>query len=53
MKLQMMNKKQFFITLPNAIVRMKGWCKGDEIEVKSDQRGNLVLMKKEGRVDSQ
>ena len=46
MKLQNMNNKQFFLTLPNAIVRAKGWSKGDNIEFLIDQKGNLVLFKK-------
>lgn len=47
MKLQMMNNTQYFITLPNQIIRAKGWSKGDLIEAKIDQKGNLILMKKE------
>ncbi len=43
MKLQKMNDKQFFVTLPNSIVRAKGWSKGDNIIVEIDSRGNLVL----------
>ncbi len=47
MKLQLMNNKQFFITLPNAIVRAKGWKKGEDIKALIDQRGNIVLKKGE------
>lgn len=47
MKLQLMNGKQFFITLPNSIVRLKGWVKGDDLEFKEDGKGNLILKKKE------
>ena len=46
-KLQMMNNRQFFTTLPNAIVKAKGWDKGDEIIVELDNKGNIVLKKKE------
>jgi antitoxin component of MazEF toxin-antitoxin module len=45
MKLQQMNNKQYFITLPNMIVRAKGWVKGDNIKVVIDKEGNLVLHK--------
>lgn len=47
MKLQLMNNKQYFITLPNQIIRAKEWKKGDIIDAKIDGKGNLVLMKKE------
>ena len=46
MKLQQMNNKQYFITLPNMIVRAKGWVKGDEIKVEINKEGNLLLKKK-------
>jgi len=42
-----MNNKQFFVTLPNAIVRAKGWNKGDNIIPEIDQRGNVILKRKE------
>lgn len=45
MKLQQMNGKQFFITLPNAIIRAKGWVKGDKLKVLIDVRGDIVLKK--------
>lgn len=45
MKLQQMNEKQYFITLPNQIVRAKGWKKGDEISLKINQKGELILNK--------
>ena len=45
MKLQKMNNKQYFLTLPNAIIRAKGWGKGDSIKVNIDQRGDIVLKK--------
>ena len=31
MKLQQMNNKQFFVTLPNQIIRAKNWEKGDNL----------------------
>lgn len=45
MKLQQMNGKQFFITLPNAIIRAKGWKKGDSIKVIIDSKGDIILKK--------
>lgn len=45
MKLQMMNEKQYFITLPNSIIRAKEWQKGDELTVKIDNQGNIVIKK--------
>ena len=45
MKLQLMNKKQYFITLPNKIIRAKGWSKGDNIKIVIDQKGDIVLKK--------
>jgi len=48
MKLQKMNGRQFFITLPNAIVRAKGWNKGDDIGFSIDSKGDLVLKRASG-----
>ena len=45
MKLQQMNNKQFFITLPNQIVRAKGWNKGDTITPIINKEGDIVLKK--------
>jgi len=45
MKLQLMNNRQFFVTLPNSIVRAKGWKKGDVIKVEIDKEGNIILKK--------
>lgn len=42
-----MNGKQFFITLPNAIIRAKGWQKGDIIKAVIDKQGDIVLKKLE------
>ena len=45
MKLQQMNGKQYFLTLPNSIVRAKGWMKGDDVVCEIDLKGNIVLKK--------
>lgn len=45
MKLQQMKNRQFFVTLPNQIVRAKEWKKGDDIKIEIDQKGNLILKK--------
>jgi|TARA_Y100000310_G_scaffold85507_1_gene82346 hypothetical protein len=45
MKLQQMNGKQFFLTLPNQIVRAKSWVKGDEIKAIINNEGDIVLKK--------
>lgn len=45
MKLQLMNSKQFFITLPNTLLRAMGWQKGDNIKITIDKKGNLILNK--------
>jgi len=45
MKLQQMNGKQYFITLPNQIVRAKQWAKGDIIKATIDNKGDIVLRK--------
>lgn len=45
MKLQKMNDKQYFLTLPNQIVRAKGWKKGDHIKAVIDSKGDIVLKK--------
>lgn len=38
-----MNGKQFFVTLPNQIIRAKGWRKGDYIKTRINDDGDLVL----------
>jgi len=43
MKLQQMNDRQFFVTLPKSIVLAKGWQKGDNIKFKINDKGELVL----------
>ncbi len=45
MKLQQMNGKQFFITLPNKLIRAKEWEKGTELKAIIDKDGNIVLKK--------
>ena len=40
-----MNQKQYFVTLPNAIVRAKNWEKGDQIKAEIHKEGNIVLKK--------
>ena len=45
MKLQQMNNKQFFVTLPNQIVRAKSWKKGDIIKPEINKDGDIVLKK--------
>ena len=45
MKLQFDNNKQYKITLPKAIIDAKGWEKGDEIKIRFDKEGNLILKK--------
>ncbi len=48
-RLQYPNKKQFIVTLPQALVRAKGWKKGEIIEFVIDECGNIVLRRLEGR----
>lgn len=43
MKLQRMNDKQFFITLPNQIVKAKGWEKGEDLKATIDNEGRIVI----------
>ena len=45
MKLQQLKNKQFVISLPSAILRAKGWVKGDVIKIEVDKEGNIVLRK--------
>ena len=45
MKLQQMKNRQYFITLPNQIIRAKEWKKGDDIQVKISDKGEIVLRK--------
>ena len=51
MKLQLMNGKQYFVCLPNQIVRAKGWKKGENIEFEIDHRGRIIIKREEnGRI---
>jgi len=45
MKLQQIKDKQFIISLPVAIVRAKGWKKGDTINAVLDSKGDIILRK--------
>jgi len=53
MKLQQMNKKQYFITLPNPIIRAKGWEKGEQLKVFIDGKGDLVIKRDDKRTDKE
>ncbi len=44
-KLQYPNNRQFIITLPQTLVKAKGWHKGDFLEFMLDEQGNIVLKK--------
>lgn len=44
MKLQK-NGATYQISIPSALVRAKGWEKGDQIEASIDKSGDLVLRK--------
>ena len=46
-KLQFDLNKQYKITLPKALIEALGWKKGNEVKVKLDDRGNIVLAKNE------
>ena len=45
MKLQQLKTGQFFVCLPQQILRAKGWKKGDNIKVEIDSKGDLRLRK--------
>ena len=45
MKLQQMNNKQYFLTLPSQIIRAKGWIKGDTLKIVIDNKGDIVIRK--------
>ena len=48
MKLQKMqgSSSSHFLTIPSALIRAKGWQKGDDIAVEIDKKGDLILKKK-------
>ena len=48
-KLQYPNGKQYTITLPQTLVKAKGWRKGDVLEFLLDDCGDLLLKKKGGK----
>lgn len=45
MKLQQMKNGQYFVSLPRVIIRSKQWKKGDVIQYKINDKGELVLYK--------
>lgn len=46
-KLQYDHNGQYKITLPKQIALAKGWKKGDNLRIRLNERGNLVLEKEE------
>ena len=42
-----MNGKQYFICLPNSIVKAKAWKKGDHIDFEIGGKGANILVKNE------
>lgn len=47
-KIQYPNKRQFIITLPQTLVKAKGWGKGDVIEFILDPKGDIIIKEKGG-----
>lgn len=47
MKLQQSKLGQFFLSLPLAIVKAKGWVKGQELEISFGPRGELIIKEAE------
>lgn len=45
MKIQVMNDRQYFITLPNKLVKAKNWERGDELKIELNNKGDLVILK--------
>ena len=43
-RLQKSKTGQFFLSIPNQIVRLKGWDKGDDIII-AEKQGDIVLKK--------
>jgi len=43
MKLQRTNRDQYVLTIPKMIVRAKGWKQGQELNIKIDDKGHLLL----------
>lgn len=46
MKLQFDKNNQYKLTLPKVLLEAKGWKKGDEIEIRLDDKGNMLLRKR-------
>ncbi len=44
-KLQFPNRKQYMLTLPKKLVEAIGWEMGDEIRVRINDNGNIVLLR--------
>lgn len=44
--LQKSKDKQFVLTLPEALVEAKDWDKGQVLEIRFNERGNLELEEK-------
>lgn len=47
MILQETKNNQFFLNLPRALVRAKGWKKGKKLDIKINREGNLIILEKE------
>ena len=43
MILQKSKNGQFFISLPVAIVKAKGWDRGQRLDIKFNERGDILL----------
>ena len=44
MKLQQMLDRVYFLIIPKKIVQLKGWTKGQQIKIKQNKKGDLVLV---------
>lgn len=42
-------KHQFTLTIPTALVKAKGWQKGDKIDFLIDNLGQVILRKSSGQ----
>lgn len=43
MKLQRTKRDQYVLTIPKPIVRAKGWKQGEELTIKIDEKGRLLI----------
>lgn len=43
MKLQMNNREQYTLTIPKSLVRAKGWTRGQELSIRIDEKGRLLV----------